>query len=188
MIYRNLVLGTMLAVVMGAAASVLAAPTSDLTLWYRQPAADNKPMDEALPIGNGRMGALVFGGTARERISLNESSLWTGGENPSGDYESMGAYQLLGNVYVNLPSHTNATNYRRDLNLAEAISHVSYELNGTKFDRQFFCSYQAQVLVAQFNAGQPGPTPAALNWPMGIRARWLPQTIALRSRARWITA
>lgn len=46
-----------------------------LTLWYQQPAAK---WTEALPIGNGRLGAMVFGGTARERLQLNESTLWAG--------------------------------------------------------------------------------------------------------------
>ena len=128
----------------------------DLTLWYRQPAADSKPMDEALPIGNGRLGALIFGSPARERINVNESSLWTGGENPSGNYDTMGAYQVLGNVYVNLPGHTNGTDYRRDLNLADALADVSYRLNGVNFERAFFCSHPAEALVADFTADRPG--------------------------------
>jgi len=49
---------------------------SDLTLWYQQPAAK---WVEALPVGNGRIGAMVFGGIARERLQLNESSFWSGG-------------------------------------------------------------------------------------------------------------
>jgi len=48
---------------------------SDLVLWYRQPA---QKWLEAVPIGNGYMGAMVFGGVARERIALNESSFWSG--------------------------------------------------------------------------------------------------------------
>ncbi|MFI0822391.1 glycosyl hydrolase family 95 catalytic domain-containing protein [Streptomyces sp. NPDC021098] len=47
------------------------------TLWYDTPAADWER--EALPIGNGTLGAMVFGGVARERIQFNEKSLWTGG-------------------------------------------------------------------------------------------------------------
>ncbi len=88
--------------VLAACANLSAA---DLTLWYQQPASDKKPMDEALPIGNGRMGALIFGQPDRERICVNEDSLWTGGENSSGNYDTMGAYQVLGNVFVNLPGH-----------------------------------------------------------------------------------
>lgn len=51
-------------------------PESELRLWYRQPA---KEWTEALPIGNGRLGAMVFGGTAEERIQLNEDTVWAGG-------------------------------------------------------------------------------------------------------------
>ena len=46
------------------------------TLWYRQPAAE---WNHALPVGNGRLGAMVFGGTREEHIQLNEETLWTGG-------------------------------------------------------------------------------------------------------------
>src|SRR5919109_218149 len=48
----------------------------DLELWYAAPAAE---WTEALPIGNGRLGAMVFGGVHRERLQLNEETLWTGG-------------------------------------------------------------------------------------------------------------
>ncbi|MDH5381613.1 MAG: glycoside hydrolase family 95 protein [Cyclobacteriaceae bacterium] len=47
-------------------------------LWYEQPASDWS--SEALPIGNGRLGAMIFGDTTRERIQLNEDSLWPGKE------------------------------------------------------------------------------------------------------------
>ncbi len=47
-----------------------------LTLWYRQPAAQ---WVEALPVGNGRLGAMVFGGIEHERLQLNEDTLWAGG-------------------------------------------------------------------------------------------------------------
>jgi alpha-L-fucosidase 2 len=49
--------------------------SSSLCLWYKQPA---KEWNEALPIGNGRLGAMVFGQTTTERIQLNEESLWSG--------------------------------------------------------------------------------------------------------------
>ena len=53
-----------------------AQPSDDLTLWYRRPAA---LWVAALPVGNGRLGAMVFGGIERERLQLNEDSLWSGG-------------------------------------------------------------------------------------------------------------
>jgi len=46
-----------------------------LTLWYKQPAA---VWTDALPIGNGRIGAMIYGGTAEEHIQFNEETLWTG--------------------------------------------------------------------------------------------------------------
>jgi alpha-L-fucosidase 2 len=53
-----------------------AAPADGPRLWYREPAV---AWTEALPIGNGRLGAMVFGGAASERLQLNEDTLWTGG-------------------------------------------------------------------------------------------------------------
>ncbi len=59
-----------------------------LLLWYRQPATD---WLEALPVGNGRLGAMVFGGVTNEQIQLNEDTLWSGGRAypaPAGAYQS----------------------------------------------------------------------------------------------------
>ncbi len=51
-------------------------------LWYRAPAAD---WNEALPLGNGRLGAMVYGGIGEERLQLNEESVWSGWEWPESD-------------------------------------------------------------------------------------------------------
>lgn len=47
-------------------------------LWYRRPANIVRGWNEALPLGNGRLGAMVFGGIESERIQLNEDSVWYG--------------------------------------------------------------------------------------------------------------
>ncbi|WP_245765681.1 glycosyl hydrolase family 95 catalytic domain-containing protein [Nonomuraea jiangxiensis] len=57
-------------------------PTDDLTLWYTSPATDWET--QALPIGNGPLGAKLFGGVATEQIQFNEKTLWTGGPGSSG--------------------------------------------------------------------------------------------------------
>lgn len=59
---------------------LLTSPTTlaqaPLTIWYRQPARN---WNEALPVGNGRLGAMIFGRVNDERIQLNEATLWSGG-------------------------------------------------------------------------------------------------------------
>jgi alpha-L-fucosidase 2 len=62
------------------------------TLWYKQPA---KLWTDALPVGNGRLGAMVFGGVAHERIQFNESSMWTGEPH---DYAHHGASKYLAQI------------------------------------------------------------------------------------------
>src|SRR3954467_10858532 len=61
------------------------APPRDLRLWYTHPAAN---WNEALPIGNGRLGAMVFGGVQQEHLQLNEDTVWAGEKrdrmNPAG--------------------------------------------------------------------------------------------------------
>ncbi|MFT3781070.1 MAG: glycoside hydrolase N-terminal domain-containing protein [Nibricoccus sp.] len=71
------------------AASADAAPADPLTLWYRQPA---NAWTEALPIGNGRLGAMVFGGVGEERLQLNDDTLWTGAPHA---YQHEGAVKVL---------------------------------------------------------------------------------------------
>ena len=65
------------------------APSEPLSLWYRRPA---KTWLEALPIGNGRLGAMVFGGVSRERLQLNEGTVWAGGPH---DYDDPDALAVL---------------------------------------------------------------------------------------------
>ncbi len=62
-------------------------PESEWVLWYRQPATE---WVQALPVGNGRLGAMVYGGIDRERIQLNEDTIWSGGQPrpaPAGAYQ-----------------------------------------------------------------------------------------------------
>jgi alpha-L-fucosidase 2 len=59
------------------------------TLWYRQPAAN---WNEALPVGNGRLGAMIFGGIHRERLQLNEDTLWSGAPQ---DADNPAAFEAL---------------------------------------------------------------------------------------------
>src|SRR3954451_18577368 len=68
---------------------VATASAADSKLWYRQPAGTN--WVQALPIGNGRLGAMVFGGVARERLQLNEDTVWEGYKRDGSNPESLKA-------------------------------------------------------------------------------------------------
>lgn len=63
-----------------------------LAIWFSRPAAD---WNEALPVGNGRLGAMVFGGVASERLQLNEETVWTGKD---ADFINPGARAALPEV------------------------------------------------------------------------------------------
>ncbi len=129
----------------------------DLTLWYDKPA---KPgMNEALPIGNGKLGGLVYAGPKQERIVLNEISLWTGTELSTEDYSKMGSYQMLGELLVDAGPQAAAgavQNYRRSLDLSTAIHQVAYQSGGVTFRREAFASHPDQLIVLRFTADHPG--------------------------------
>ncbi len=92
-------------IMVGTVATLLATMTlaadaaDDLVMWYRQPAS---VWLEALPIGNGRLGAMVFGGVGHERVQLNEDSLWSGGPQ---DADNPEAFENLGKIRELLAEH-----------------------------------------------------------------------------------
>ena len=136
----NRLLGLLLMVAFGATAA-------ETTLWYEKPATHWER--EALPIGNGRLGAMIFGGASQERLQFNEESLWVGDETDTG------AYQAFGDVFVDLTPGA-VTGYRRELDLRRAIHTVTYASEGVKYQREAFASFPARVLVFRFSADKPG--------------------------------
>lgn len=145
-----------------------------------------KPGDawtEALPLGNGRIGAMHFGGVEVERFQLNEETLWSGPPEKKeyndqeslrkvralidqGNYEAAAdetknmfgpysqAYMPLGNVYIQHDHGDIAHNYQRSLDIQTAISTVSYSIGETKYIREAFISYPHQVLVIRLSASK----------------------------------
>ncbi|HWI59650.1 MAG TPA: glycoside hydrolase N-terminal domain-containing protein, partial [Bacillota bacterium] len=90
-----LILGPLLAAfitVLPAAPSSLQPPDEPMSVWFDQPAAT---FHESCVLGNGRLGAMDLGGVNRERIVLNESSLWSGGPYDGNNYD---AYKCLPEV------------------------------------------------------------------------------------------
>ena len=160
---------------------------NDLKLWYDEPASQ---WVEALPVGNGRLGAMVFGGTASERLQLNEETVWAGQPNTNAnpdvepgaldeirqlifegryrDAQDMVdrkiffptnhgmSYQTVGDLLFEFPGHEEATAYRRELDIANALSSVSYEVDGVQYFREVFSSLADDVLVVRLAASQKG--------------------------------
>ena len=132
--------------------------SGSLTLWYDKPAAltGKTCINEALPIGNGKTGALITGGIGQELLRLNEISLWTGDANPSGDYKTMGEYQALADLGIELSATNHPEEYRRTLDLAKSEATVSYKVNGVSYLREYFASHAAGLLVLRLTADHPG--------------------------------
>ncbi|WP_430932109.1 glycoside hydrolase family 95 protein [Saccharicrinis sp. 156] len=130
---------------------------NQLTLWYDKPA--ESWMKEALPIGNGPMGAMLFGGTDIERIQFNEISLWSGDRLQSGaiEEEDMGCHQAFGDIFIEL-GHTQAKvkNYKRQLDISTAIHTVEYDYEGVHYKQTAFANHPANVIVVTLTADKPG--------------------------------
>ncbi|MEO6281729.1 glycosyl hydrolase family 95 catalytic domain-containing protein [Roseateles sp.] len=125
----------------------------ELTLRYAAPAPDTPQgwEQQALPIGNGRLGAMLFGQVARDRLQFNDITLWTG------DAKTLGAYQPFGDVVLELDGGSEpVTDYRRELDLARAQHRLSYTQAGVRFERQALASQPAQVIAWRLSADQPG--------------------------------
>ena len=112
-----------------------------MMLWYDKPARNW--MTSALPVGNGELGAMFFGGISQERIQFNEKSLWTGSRT------SRGAYQNFGDIYLNFNQHKDVSGYRRELSLDQALGKVSYEIGGINYEREYFASNPDSVVVVR---------------------------------------
>ena len=132
----------------------LPAAAADLTLRYNQPASITRTTSwerEALAIGNGRIGAMIFADLARDRVQFNDITLWTGDEN------SAGAYQAFGNLYIDLPGHdAGYSDYQRLLSLDRGLAGASYKKDGITYTRQYFASHPAQCIIIQLTADKPG--------------------------------
>lgn len=101
------------------------------------------------PIGNGYMGANVFGRTDTERLQITHKHLHNDG------VYNFGGLTNFAELYIDL-HHDPVSDYRRSLNLNDAIAHVSYEYEGVNYKREAFMSYPDNVLVVRLTADEAG--------------------------------
>ncbi len=131
------------------------ATANTLVLYADKPAADW--MSEAYPLGNGRIGAMVYGGVKQEHIQINELSLWTG------DEKETGAYQAFGDLFIDFDNVTDSAAYSRKLDLNDATHRINYQNNGVAFTRKYFCSFPDKVLVLQYTSAKKGAYSATIS-------------------------
>lgn len=119
-------------------------------LWYTRPASNW--MKEALPIGNGRIGAMIFGGLPVERVQFNDKTLWTGSATVRG------AYQNFGDIFIDFGPQGKQpySEYRRELDLDDALAKVTYKQNGVVYHREYLASYPDNVIAMRFTANKKG--------------------------------
>lgn len=124
---------------------------AELVLRYAAPAPDTPKgwEQQALPIGNGRLGAMLFGQVERDRLQFNDITLWTG------DAKAMGAYQPFGDVVLELDGGT-VSDYLRELDITRAVNRLSYSRDGVRFTREAIASHPAQVIAWRLTADKPG--------------------------------
>ena len=101
------------------------------------------------PIGNGYMGANLFGRVDTDRIQITEKTLHNKGIYNGGGLTS------FAEIYLDF-NHKDVRNYRRSLNLNEAIAYVSYEKEGVKYTREHFISYPDNIMVIRLSADKKG--------------------------------
>ncbi|KAI8630761.1 Six-hairpin glycosidase-like protein [Xylariaceae sp. FL1651] len=153
-------------------------------LWYSEPAQTD--FLDALPIGNGFLGAMIHGYTDRELIRLNEESIWSGGPmdkippnakaalgglrqqiltgqlteagenwmtNFKPTHDDMRRYQPAGELRIDF-AHLfgDVSDYKRSINLVNAVSSLSYIHNGTTYAREAFGSFPGDSLAFKLSA------------------------------------
>ena len=167
-------------------------------LWFDAP---SPKWIEALPVGNGRIGAMVRGGVRQEIISLNEDTLWSGRRddrgNPhartvlpamrkavfAGDYhdadrisrDMQGHYSEgflpLGDLLLDMAHGDDVVDYTRMLDLDSATASVVYRQNGVRYTREIFASHPDQVIVVRLSADRPRALSCTLGLSTPLRGR-----------------
>lgn len=154
-----------------------------MKLRYNRPA---KSWNEALPIGNGRLGAMIFGGIEKEHLQLNEDTLWAGSpkdfNNPKakevlpevrklifdGKYteadqlcrEMMGPYTQsylpLGDLYLQFYREEPVRSFERTLDLNTGTVNVEYMIGDVHYTREIFASFPDQVIAIRLKTSKQG--------------------------------
>lgn len=155
-------------------------------IWYSAPAPK---WDDALPIGNGRMGGMVYGGVKEDQIHLNDDTLYGGAPmqrvNPNarktldvvrellrqGRLDEArtaaqaglvatpryaGPYLPLCTLFLRFEGRGEVSDYRRELDIENAVARTMFTRNGVRFTREYIASYPSNVIAIRLTADKPG--------------------------------
>ena len=141
---------------------------------------------EAYPIGNGRLGGMIYGGDAKELIPINEDTIWSGGPGQNvtegigpdsfakvreaifaGDYQAekeilpkgyrgSSAYEYFGKLEIDFGDEAETEEYERTLSLDSAVARVELTRGGVKYIREAFASFTDDVIVWRVAASEKG--------------------------------
>ncbi len=151
--------------------------------------------EESIPLGNGRIGMMPWGGIEKERVVLNEISLWSGNKQDADNPEAYkylgeirrllfekknkeaqelmyktftckgkgsaglkyGKFQIFANLYVDFiyPDKSEATQYKRVLDMNNALSTVSFSKNDVEYKREYFTSFSDDIGLVKYTASKP---------------------------------
>ena len=132
-----------------------AAPNNGRSQWEatkssKRPRSYDRDWERwSYPIGNGYTGVSIFGRTDTERVQITDKTLHNKGIYGKGGLTSFAELFLDFN-------QTEVKNYRRSLNLNDAIAHVSYEKDGVRYQREYLASYPDNVIAIRLTADQKG--------------------------------
>ncbi|ASA19927.1 glycoside hydrolase family 95 protein [Paenibacillus donghaensis] len=169
-----------------------------MKLNYTRPAKD---WNEALPIGGGRLGAMLFGGVEKERIQLNEDTLWSGSPQERNNAEALAmlpevrrllkeqkfleadeqcrgmlspyvqSYLPFGDLYLQFEHGDYTDRYERSLDLEQAVARVEYTIGGVQYTREAIASFPGRVLVLHLTADEPGMLSLTVKLDSALRHR-----------------
>ncbi|MFJ4521807.1 glycosyl hydrolase family 95 catalytic domain-containing protein [Streptomyces sp. NPDC088810] len=135
-------------------------------LWWQAPGDEGSLIEQGLPVGNGRIGALASNDPGRELLLITDATMWTGGLNDTLDKDGQfpygrtdfGSFTLLAKLAVDIPDHDlGAVNgYRRTLDLAQGLVTSSYVRSGVTYRREMYASHPDDVIVLHFTQSGGG--------------------------------
>lgn len=152
-------------------------------LHYRSPAAEWEAY--GLPIGNGRLGAVLRGDIARDVVQFNENSLWAESNNYDNglcgvaddvfdtSMHGFGRYLDFGRVTISFADLDESTvsGYERALDLRHAVAYACFDAGGVRHQRSAFASRETDVIVLRYSASAPFGCTVRLESAQGVPSR-----------------